>query len=60
MSADKSKSLRKYSHYALRYSGNQATTILNFIYNNTDPLTRCKRKYDIFQNHLACVSNSMI
>ncbi len=51
---------RKNINYALRYSGKQATTILDYIYNETDPLTRCKRKYDIFQDHLACVSNSII
>ena len=51
---------RKNINYSLRYTGNQATTILNFIYKDTDPLTRCKRKYDIFQDHLACVSNSII
>jgi hypothetical protein len=51
---------RKNANYSLRYSGNQAVTILNYIYNNTDSLTRCKRKYDIFQNYLTCVSNSII
>lgn len=54
------KTKRKNINYSLRYSGNQATTILKYIYNDTDSLTRCKRKYDIFQNHLACVSNSMM
>jgi hypothetical protein len=52
---------RKNPNYSLRYTGTSAAKILDWIYQNTNPLTRCKRKYDIYQNHLlACVSNSII
>lgn len=56
----KNRTKRKNINYSLIYSGNQAIKILNYIYNKTNSLTRCKRKYDIFQNQLACVSNSII
>lgn len=48
------------TNYSVRYSGSQAVKILNFIYNDTNDLTRCKRKYEIFQNHLTRASNSII
>jgi hypothetical protein len=51
---------RKNPNYSLRYSGTNATKILTWIYENTSPITRCQRKYDIYRNHLACVSNSII
>lgn len=51
---------RKNTNYSIRYTGTQAKIILDYIYQNTTDLTRCKRKYDLFTNHLACVSNSMI
>jgi len=44
---------RKNSNYSLRYSGTNAISVLNWIYQNTTPLTRCQRKYDIYQNYLA-------
>lgn len=54
------KNKTKNINYSVRYTGNQATTILNFIYKNTNDLTRCERKYNIFMDHLANVSNSTI
>jgi len=51
---------RKNPNYNLRYSGTKAIKILNHIYENTNHLTRCKRKYDIYQNYLTNVSNSII
>lgn len=51
---------RKNINFSLRYSGSQAVKILNYIYNNTNHLTRCQRKYYIFINYLTCVSNSII
>lgn len=51
---------RKNTNYSLRYTGHNAVRILEYIYANTDETTRCKRKFDIYQNYLTCVSNSMI
>jgi hypothetical protein len=51
---------RKNANYNLRYSGSKALAILNWIYDNTNNLTRCKRKYEIYQNYLASVSNSIM
>lgn len=51
---------RKNINYSLRYTGNNAIHILEYIYSNTDETTRCKRKFDIYQNYLTCVSNSII
>lgn len=59
-SIKKNTTKRKNINYSLRYSGKQASIILDYIYKNSSPLTRCKRKYDIFQGYLACVSNSII
>lgn len=56
----KNKTKRKNINYSLRYTGNQATTILQFIYQNTDSLTRCERKYKLFADHLTSVSNSIM
>lgn len=56
----KANKKRKNANYSLRYTGTNAVKILNYIYENTDILTRCKRKYNIYQNYLTCVSNSMI
>lgn len=51
---------RKNVNYVLRYSGTCAKQILDFIYANTSVLTRCARKYKIYQNYLTSVSNSII
>lgn len=54
------KTKRKNINYSLRYSGNQAATILEFIYKDTNELTRCDRKYKIYTDHLTSVSNSIM
>jgi hypothetical protein len=51
---------RKNINYSLRYTGKHAVHILEYIYSNTDETTRCKRKFDIYQNYLTCVSNSIM
>jgi uncharacterized protein YuzE len=56
----KANKKRKNPNYALRYTGANANKIINYIYQNTDKLTRCERKYDLYQNYLTCVSNSII
>jgi hypothetical protein len=57
----KANKKRKNPNYSLRYTGTIANQILNWIYQNTTTLTRCQRKYDIYQNYLiTCVSNSII
>jgi hypothetical protein len=48
----KASSKRKNNNYSLRYTGSSARQILDFIYANTDELTRCKRKYDIYQKYI--------
>ena len=47
-------------NYSLRYTGLQANQILQWIYANTTNLTRCQRKYNLYQNYLTSVSNSTI
>lgn len=39
---------RKNPNYVLRYTGHQAKLILDYIYNKTNYLTRCDRKYKLF------------
>ena len=56
----KANKKRKNPNYSLRYTGSTAKQILNWIYQNTNELTRCKRKYNLYQDYLTCVSNSMI
>lgn len=46
------KTKRKNKNYSLRYSGSHAKIILDWIYNQTNSETQCKRKYDIYQKYL--------
>jgi hypothetical protein len=46
------KTNRKNKNYSIRYTGEQAVKILNFIYDACTELTRCERKFNLYQNFL--------
>jgi len=43
---------RKNTNYSLRFSGTNASKILDYIYSQSSSETRCERKYNIYNNYI--------